>query len=260
MIRNRHPRSFPRIAPFAGSAEIYDLVYAAKNYAQEATIYAENLEPAKSLGSRLIDWGSGTGNFLPYWAQFGWQAIGIEPSATMRAVAARKNLATREGQLGHPVDVKCEAATACFAVMCHACPTFDALVHNLSQIRATMPVGGRFVFDVVNRQAAKSKLIRRRLQTVHSDGSVVARRILKRFHEITGILTVTMNFSICDSSGRTRGWREVHQLRTFSPHEIRAALKSAKFTAVAVLGFDDPSNPSDDENAWSLLVVAEASP
>ena len=122
-----------------------------KSYEKEASIYAQRLEPAKVNGNRLIEWGCGTGNFMKYWPQWGWQALGIEPSDPMRKIALSKHLSVVSGTLGSqlPFSATCDAAVACFTVMCYACLTNDSLIRTLCQIRATLPVGGRFAFDVI---------------------------------------------------------------------------------------------------------------
>lgn len=95
MTKSRTRRSGPLEPPYALSAEIYDWVYAWKDYPAEARRIREVVRrygphPARSL----LDVGCGTGEHLKHLAPH-FEVTGVDANAAMLAVARRKLPAVR---------------------------------------------------------------------------------------------------------------------------------------------------------------------
>lgn len=273
-------------APFARSASIYNDFYlaagSAKPYAEEAAVYLHHLaKPNNHLRHRLLEIGCGTGNFTEHFTFAGWDVIGVDSSPAMCAIAHQKGFPVIQGDIADPVRpcvISAEAAVAAFAVMSYACAATEAWNNQnvpyrcdesamidavFQNVRKSLPVGGRFVFDVVNAACAMSHL--RHLEDVvieTRDCERVRRLMDKRFDPHDSIVTATMTFERMARDGAAHeAWREVHKLRAFMPCELRYVLHRNGFRPLTIFPMEADSHVSGlrvGNDCWYTMVAAEA--
>jgi len=69
----------------------YDLLYADKDYLAESVYVTKSLKAHGLSGSSLLEFGCGTGKHAEVLIAQGFQVTGIEQSASMAAIATKRN-------------------------------------------------------------------------------------------------------------------------------------------------------------------------
>lgn len=246
------PTPCTKCEPFGFSAKYYDVIHAAKDYKREAHAVASHLKLGRS--SRIIEFGSGTGEFLRNFHEENRVLVGVEPSGPMLMIAEQKfqqlgikprfylnDIMDCHESLGSrsPFD----AGFCMFGVMSYATVS-DSLRDVLKCVRRRLASGGsRFVFDFVNYACCVAHL--RKHSTTHhtTPDGMLYRRIEKSFDITSGILTNTITMEV---NGTT--CVEEHLMRAATPDAVRQAAMDAGFKVIGTYpGFDSPV--SDDHGS-----------
>jgi SAM-dependent methyltransferase len=230
-------------------AEVYDSIYASKDYAGEATRIARDLEPAEAFGDELLEFGCGTGNFLREWPRFGWAAWGVDISPSMVAIAKAKGLMAKcdwpIARVSHYA-----AVVAPFAVLSYV--QHGDLHRTLSHLRQSMVRGGILAFDVFNLACAAANLRRvSHYQHLHN-GQKLDRRIEKKFRAKDSLVLADITVTLGD-----RTYSEQHWLACYDPPHLRHLLCEAGFLIRGFSDYEHPNDPISTDTCY-LYCVAEA--
>lgn len=248
--------------PFERSAEFYDLIHAKKDYDREAAVYMAHFWPFQS--GRLLEIGCGTGEFLQRFVAAGWKGEGCDFSEPMLEVARSKNLEVFKPaglNFGSKYDVACSP----FTVVSYAGLTNRMLLGFLHDVRKTLVVGGRFVFDVFNLAAVSANL-RPGEERPLNVGQRIGRnghwqlslRTEKKFFAATSTV-VLQQFHDLEGGTETvrQKWQERHIVRAFSPQELDLALTATGFRMLGAFPLERDGREVTKDDFY-FLVSAEA--
>ncbi len=182
---------------------------------------------------RLVDLGCGGGTFCEAMADRGWSVTGFDVSPDMIALANKRRVA---GASFHVADVaQCDippadVVTAIGEVLCYACADDAALTLLFQRVRAALPVGGTFLFDLATTGRASEQ--------THAEAAGKGWRVVATAEEEDGWLTRTIDtWRMTD--GVERHAREVHRLRLFDVDDVMAMLAEAGLAAEHLAAYDD---------------------
>ena len=253
----------PPPIPFGLSyAEMYDALYASKDYERECDLLESAFHRAGHHVRTVLDLGCGTGNHAIPLARRGYEVCGVDRSPGMlqraRDKAPRVGGIELDFVLGDLRDVSLgrsfDACLLMFAVLGYQTTNQD-VARTLDNAQRHLKPGGVFVFDVWNGTAVLSEGPSERMRVLFdgdrrlirfSSGTVDPGRHLchVRIHQLA--LAGTQIVSEAE---------ETHAMRYFFPLEIELFLDHAGFDIIEMASFDKEQGPLDQQ-AWNMLVVA----
>ena len=101
-----------------------------------------------SLNKRLLDVGCGTGHFIDYCQQHGWQVNGVEPNDIARTQAEDKTKIIIQHDLSEIVDASYEVIT-----LWHVLEHLSDLEQTMNQLKSLLAPGGVLIIAVPNFDA-----------------------------------------------------------------------------------------------------------
>ena len=101
-----------------------------------------------SLNKRLLDVGCGTGHFIDYCQQHGWQVNGVEPNDIARTQAEDKTKIIIQHDLSEIVDASYEVIT-----LWHVLEHLPDLEQTMNQLKSLLAPGGVLIIAVPNFDA-----------------------------------------------------------------------------------------------------------
>ena len=101
-----------------------------------------------SLNKRLLDVGCGTGHFIDYCQQHGWQVNGVEPNDIARTQAEDKTKIIIQHDLSEIVDASFEVIT-----LWHVLEHLSDLEQTMNQLKSLLAPGGVLIIAVPNFDA-----------------------------------------------------------------------------------------------------------
>lgn len=244
---------------FADYADVYDAIYAAKDYRREAGFVLDRLRgPEGALPSTLLEIGSGTGRHMQEFAREGVQVTGLDRSRAMTAIA-RQRIASVAGTVPCAVadgDVRdfhlgqrFAAATALFHVTSYLTTTADLLA-GFASIRRHLNLGVPFFFDFWHLPGVKLDPPSRRDRTFATPSGTFIRIMDPTWREPVVTLEIGIDGEL---AGRPVRIREQHQLRAWMPAELEAALSASGFVVDRWGAALDPQPLSErDWLGWAL--------
>lgn len=237
--------------PFYFGAKYYDAIHAAKDYKREAHAVASHLKLGRS--SRIVEFGCGTGQFLRHFAKWDRTLVGVDISLPMIHFARLKFEELGIHAKFIPADFftathilasypPYDAAFSMFGVMSYA-SVRESIVDLLRCVRYRLSPGSRFVFDVVNYACCAAHLRKHAMTTYATPDGPLHRHIEKTFDVQSSVLSNKITYEV---AGQT--CVENHEMRAFTPSEIRDAAERADFKVIGTYpGFDSPV--SDDHGS-----------
>ncbi len=254
---------------FGRYSEFYDLVYQDKNYAEECDfLEAMFTRFAAHPVKRILDLGCGTGGHALELVQRGYEVTGVDRSADMLAVAARKAEAKRHGQ-GMPAVFHCQdiraldlnetfdAVISMFAVMSYMVENEDLLA-ALRVARRHLASGGLLIFDAWCGLGVLRDPPTNRFKIM--PGPTGERVVRFAQPEVDHVAQrVNVHYKVLSlKDGRIEAEvDEVHPLRFLFPQELRLVLERTGFAAKLLCPFLNPDkalSPGD----WNVAVIGQA--
>jgi SAM-dependent methyltransferase len=246
-------------------AAAYDVVYAEKDYRQEADAVFSLIEQYGELVvQRILDLGCGTGRHAILLAERGLDVTGVDRSKPMLELAQRRALASRckgrtefvEGDIRQFASGRrFEAALMMFNVLGYMA-TNDDLTAALNCVRENLAPGGTFIFDIWYGPAIVANPPGHRLKEIKTADGIVVRYASPAHdpHNQRCDVTIRVLQIVGDRVAATS--EEAHRVRYFFPLEIDLALKSAGFHLEALRGFPEIDAPPS-LSSWSSVVIAK---
>lgn len=245
-------------------ARYYDLLYADKDYAEEAKYIASALRYAIGEDKRqILELGCGTGKHAALLADMGYTICGVERSENMLAQAQKRAMGKqgvsfvqsdiREFSLGKTFD----AVFALFHVMSYQ-TTLDGFMSVLKCVRSHLRDNGVFVFDTWYGPAVLTERPELRVKRLEDERCQITRIAEPVLHENDNIVDVNYDVFVKDkATGDIKEFREVHNMRYYFLSEISMMLEMCGFALEKAVEFMTEKELS--EKTWGSLFVAKKS-
>lgn len=260
--------------PFGpGYAQVYDLVYAEKNYDAECDLIEGFLtRHGEGAVERVLDIGCGTGNHAVRMAQRGFSVCGVDPAASMLEVATGK-----ARSLEVAVDFECRRlqdigsddwspraterglfdAVLLMSTILGYVATNEDIIQGLSGVRRLVRSGAVLIADLWFGPAVLAQGPRTRFRAISSDEKRVLRVAEGAIDLGKQIYRTDLRVLQLDGSRIEAETRECHDIRFFFPQELELLLASCGFALVGLHGFPDISIVPD-LTTWPVILVAKA--
>lgn len=241
--------------PFHAYSFYYDLLYRDKDYAGEVRYVLSLLQRYGTGGTRLLEFGSGTGKHGILLAREGYDVTGIEQSETMLA-----QVGTAEGFRCQPGDIRTiqlgqhfDAVLALFHVVSYQISNEDVLA-VFSTAADHLVAGGLFVLDVWYSPAVYSQKPSVRVKRL-VDGNLELTRIAEPvLNPNANRVDVVYTLFVRDrATNRCETFKEVHPMRHFSLPELDLVARCTGFERLTAEEFMTGAAPS--EETWGICLV-----
>lgn len=249
---------------FASYANVYDALYADKDYAAEAARVVERLRAGAPEAHRLLELGCGTGLHAIELARAGYSITGVDLSETMLARAAqrlqaldaelKRRLRFMQGDARNcRLNERFDAALSLFHVLSYQTADED-MAAMLATAAAHLRAGGLFVFDFWYGPAVLAQRPEARVKRAAAGGTEILRHAEPTMRESENCVEVRYRVQILEQGAPARELEETHRMRYFFMREIEAALDRAGLQCLSADDLDSGAALSD--RTWSACVTA----
>jgi SAM-dependent methyltransferase len=250
---------------FGAYSRYYDLLYADKQYQQEADYVASKLSAAGVRSGRILELGCGTGAHAEFIARRGYSIHGVDLSPGMieRAEDRRRSLAP---ELGSQLSFGCgdvrhlrqghcfDAVISLFHVMSYQATNAD-LAAAFDTAALHLQPGGLFLFDFWYGPAVLTQQPAVRIKRLADRSTSVLRIAEPRLDENANCVDVQFTVQIEDiATSRREDIVETHRMRYFFLPELDMFLRGGGFERVAAVEWMSDREPSRD--TWGVLAIA----
>jgi SAM-dependent methyltransferase len=251
-------------ASFGQYADVYDLLYAGKDYQTECD-FVESMASVHGVrsGRTLLDIGCGTAAHLLPLAKRGWDVVGVDLSASMLARARRKTAAAglqidlRQGDIRHlKLDKRFDVVTCMFAVLGYITDT-RGIASVFAGVRAHLNRGGVFVMDAWYGPAVLMQQPKNRRLTITRDGLTLTRRATPRLDALRHVVEVRYDIEVRRQRESAEHFAEHHRVRFFFRQEIVGLADAAGLEICELCPFMAPGNELTAHD-WNFSMVARA--
>lgn len=246
-------------------AEYYDIIYADKPYAKEASILHDLLtKHSKGQTKRLLELACGTGRHAFELEKLGYEIVATDYSQDLLEVAKRKakeNNSIIDFRLQDMRDLFI-ADPAFDAVYClfdsiGYVQTNDALEKMLRNVSKQVRPDGLFIFEFWHAAAMLRNYEPKRERRWKTPKGELARTSLTRLDVPKQLAVVTYEFEEKLADGKSERLTETQVNRYFLVQEMALFLKQASFGPIEWLVAYEP-DAQIDENTWHVLAVARS--
>ena len=246
-----------------GIADIYDLVYADKDYVAEADFIDQLIQKFRaSKVTTVLDVGCGTGKHAHELSKKGYELLGIDFSEQM-IKKAKENfyevqaLDFRQGDIrDFTVKDKYDACLCMFVVLGYMTEN-DDIESAFKNIRKNIKKGGLFIFDIWNGLAVLKTPQSVRVKTVEDELLKVIRIATPNLRAFKHRCDITYNYIVFEKDKSVREIEEVHNVRFFFPLEMEKYLEDTGFAVEKIFPFLDLDGTVNEE-VFHIGVVARA--
>lgn len=240
-------------------ADVYDALYADKDYAGECDLIEGIFARHASRVRSVLDMGCGTGRHANELAQRGYDVLGVDRSPHMveRARAAGDAATYAVADLRtFRTDRRFDAALMMFAVLGYQLEDADVIA-ALRTARTHLVDSGLLLFDCWYGPAVMHQRPSDRVKTVEvPDGPV--RRAGRSTLDVSR-RRIRIDFDVERGvAGAVVRSRETHEVRFFFDEDIERFLFTSGFELVRI-GVMPEFDRGPDESTWNVLVCARAS-
>ncbi len=242
-------------------SEYYDLFYADKNYAAEASFVWDIIQRHKPAGARsVLDLGCGSARHAVEFARAGLMVTGVERSGDMIARAKdrierlspdlRRQLTLVEGDAtNYTPATTYDVVVALFHVVSYQTSN-DALAGIFRCARLALSKGGLFIFDFWYGPAVLTKQPAVRVRRVAAPNIRLTRIAEPEYQFNRNVVNVKYTIILVDQrSGLSKEIVEVHSMRYIFLPEIEMLASQHDFEVTEVGGW--LTDRTLDEHHWS---------
>lgn len=208
------------IAVFSNKSIVYDLLYAGKNYKNEAAILHDLIAKNKrSDGSALLDMGCGTGKHLHYLANW-YECTGIDLNQELLNIASTNAPSAhfaRGNMMNFHLDKSFDAIICLFSTISYA-ETSGNLARAIHAMAQHLRVGGVLIIEPWFLRGSKSFIVNRPYMTVYDGEDYKIVRI--SVARLEGDLSIMdTRYLMSDDKGNLDAFSEEHRMALFSQEE-----------------------------------------
>ena len=244
-------------------AELYDLFYADKPYADEARFVHELIQEFGRRPSReIVELACGTGRHALELEKFGYQITATDRSPDMIDIARRRagtngskiEFAVRDLRDLEAVTKECDAVVCLFDSIGYL-KTDEALRAAFAEIRNHLRAGGLFIFEFWHAPAMLHRFSPTRLRKVKTADAEIVRTSSTALDRDNCLATVDYTVEERKSDGTSSTFRETHTNRYFFVDQIKRRLSAADFEPLKFFaGFEKEAPITED--TWHIVAVA----
>lgn len=243
-------------------AELYDLFYGDKPYAEEARFIHDCIQKFSAHPTReILELACGTGRHALELEKFAYHITATDRSPDMLEVARRRAAETGSkvifaladmGNLQLPAK-EYDAAVCLFDSIGYL-QTDNAILDALGEIRSHLRSGGLFIFEFWHAPAMLNQYSRTRVRKVKTEHGVIVRTSETSLDRENGLASVTYTVDEQDKNRTHSTFRETHINRFFSVDEIESLVSSAELEPLKFFaGFDQQASITDD--TWHVVAL-----
>jgi SAM-dependent methyltransferase len=217
-------------------AELYDALYADKDYAGECQFLREVFERyANPSVHSLLDFGCGTGNHALPLASAGFQVVGVDRSAAMleRAQAKAKQRRADVKLSEHFPAVGNFDAILCLFAVVNYLPSRGAVVELLRTFCERLSPGGVVVIEGWNGTAVPFLSESHKVKKISLGDKTWRRETKTKLHWREQ--HVDVQFECFEEPSPEPAFREVHPMRYYTPVETSGMVDEAGLDVLQVL-------------------------
>lgn len=237
-------------------AKVYDEFMSEIPYQKWAVQIKDYLDASGKKTGDVLELGCGTGTFLNYIKEYGYNTTGMDLSEDMLAIARKKYGRTIEFLLD---DMRAFETDRKYQVILSVCDsmnymenTFD-LQSVMERVGVALSEDGLFIFDMKTK-AFYEQLGNQVFTDSNESGSYIWEN---EFDEETGDNYYYLTFFIKGFAGLYKKYNEEHLQHVFSPEEVGEAAKKNGLRIREILGMDMRSEA--DFEAERVYYVLERS-
>ena len=242
-------------------AELYDLFYSDKPYAEEAAFVHDCLQKfARTPVRETLELACGTGRHALELEKHGYEITAMDRSPDMleiaRRRAAKKNVTFASGDMQHlQLPAKEWDAVICLFDSIGYLKTDEALNEALRGIWKRLRPDGLFLFEFWHAPAMLNRYSPVRVRRWKTPKSEIVRISETALDRENGLAVVDYSVYELNNDGTYSTLRETHTNRYFSVEEIQSLVLAANFEPVKFFAGFNNTEPITDET-WHVLAVA----
>lgn len=246
-------------SPFDLYSAYYDLLYADKNYEEEANYILSIINKVVPGVTDILELGSGTGSHAFHFCRGGYKVFGVELSERMIEVSRQKNiqdfLAVKGDIRYFEAPGRFNVAVALFHVMSYLVENNDMLL-CLQNVHRHLNNNGIFVFDVWYTPAVYSLLPEPRIKNFNNEKIDVIRKAKPEILWEQNIVDVLYDIEIKNKeTGEIAQISELHSMRHFSTPEIALFAAAAGFKLIRSEAFLTKQQPGPQ--TWGVCYILQ---
>lgn len=244
-------------------AELYDLFYAEKPYAEEARFVHDCLKEYGSGGAnRLLELACGTGSHAFALEKLGYQVLATDYSEDVLAIArqkAQQNSSTVIFQLQDMTELSIDGprfdAAICLFDSLGYVATNERISRTLQGVHRHLRPGGLFIFEFWHAAAMLRHYDPQRVRRWKTDNGELIRISETRLSCAEQLAHVTYNVCELNRDGSYQTFTETQTNRYFLVQEMTHWLTSCGYSPLKWFGgFSESEEISED--TWHIVAVA----
>lgn len=247
-------------------AELYDLFYADKPYAEEARFVHDRIQEFGRRPTReILELACGTGRHAFELEKFGYQIIATDRSADMLEIARRKaaerksKVAFASGDMQNlELPAKEYDAVICLFDSIGYLKTDDAVRDLLMDIWNHLREGGLFIFEFWHAPAMLNQYSPRRVRKLKTGHGEVTRTSQTALDCENRLANVSYTVEERNNDGTCSTLLESHTNRFFFVDEMKGLVSAAKFEQTKFFAGFNNLEPIADET-WHVVAIAKKS-
>jgi SAM-dependent methyltransferase len=244
-------------------AELYDLFYADKPYAEEVRCVHEFIQEFGRRSTReILELACGTGRHAAELEKFGYQVTAIDHSPDMIDIARRRAINNGSkivfaiGDMQHfELPAKEYDAAVCLFDSIGYLKTDKAIAKTFARIRDRLRPNGVFVFEFWHAPAMLNHYSPLRVRKWKIANSEIVRTSETTLDRENRLANVRYTVDERNDDGTCSQLYESHTNRFFSVEEMKTLVSCAKFDPVKFFAGFDMRTPVNDDT-WHILAVA----
>lgn len=236
-------------------SNFYDLFYKEKNYKSEA-IYVNSLLKKNNVpGSRLLEFGAGTGSHVRHLEKQGFEVHGIEVSPAMVSVAKQKG--HKHIYVGNiqsfVVPKKFHAVVSLFHVMSYQ--TKNKEVKDVFQnASAHLKKGGLFLFDFWYSAAVINMKPKKKVKKINNRIYKLNRSSFPKIISGKNLVNILFKIKVFDKvKNKKYCFEELHKMRHFCCEELDSFAYKSGLIRINTEEFKTGKPPS--KNTWGVCCL-----
>lgn len=248
---------------FQKYARFYDIFYKNKDYQAEITFVEKLINRyGPPQAKTILDLGCGTASHLIPLLKRGYQAVGVDRSSDMLAIAQNKISAQKlparliKSELNKfSLNKKFDVVICMFSVINYL-PSARRLRQTLRNIYKHMKKDSLFIFDFWNGSAVQRYYTPNKRKVFRHGHQTVERRSTTSLNSKNKTCEVNYVCTFRENGHKPYSFKEKHILRYFTIDQIKKELHSVGFQVLAAAPFMKPNSPIRADT-WDITMVAK---
>lgn len=253
------------MSAFKKYSKYYDLVYRDKNYLEEVVYVDRLIKKYNAPGTKLLNFGCGTGKHDFYFAEKKYQVTGVDLSSEMVEEAKQKAVNLKQGPApqflqgditGVRLDDSYDTVISLFHVMSYIVDT-NNLQKAIENAYRHLKNDGLFIFDFWYGPGVVTDKPQTRVKRVNTPEEDLCRITTSKIFPNENMVEVSFDFIVKDKiKNELMEFNEKHYVRYFFFPELKYLLEKAGFKEINLLEWLSESK-EPDFNTWNGIIICK---